>query len=466
MWREPLRSALVALLVGAVSATSHGSDPAEAAEQVRAHIEADRWREALAVARAAESLHPGDPESDTALGEALYRAGQIEEARTVLADVVVREVEPPPRAMTVLGLIHAAEGGYDRAVDLMSRAIEQAPDDAFVLYWGSGVQETRADAIATLEHYLSVAADDDPDRVEGVRGTLRLYRALGEDAVWVREAMPDRMELPLVPIRDGWGSLAGYRIDVHPGDRGKAVGVLFDTGSPALYLTEKVSKKRGIEPLAEETTFGGGGDGRHRSERGRFDRFRIGEANFRSALAYTTPRAVDPGKRFKGLIGVSPFRGYRVVIDLADHRLRLEPAPAEPEPGGVPYWTVSGQLLVGVEAVGGPTGLFLLDTGATRTMVDVAFARAVPGVVEGGATRVRGYGGIRKGVIRAEGLDLRFQGVGNAGRSVNLADMTYRSRLCGVQISGFLGLDVLDGARITVDTVHRRVYVEPAQRPR
>jgi len=42
---------------------------------------------------------------------------------------------------------------------------------------------------------------------------------------------------------------------------------------------------------------------------------------------------------------------------------------------------------------------------------------------------------------------------------MNAVDLTQRSRLGGTQISGFLGLDLLDGLEVVLDTVHRRVWL-------
>jgi hypothetical protein len=39
-------------------------------------------------------------------------------------------------------------------------------------------------------------------------------------------------------------------------------------------------------------------------------------------------------------------------------------------------------------------------------------------------------------------------------------DLTLRSRLGGVQLSGYLGLDLLGGKRLVIDTEMRRLRVE------
>jgi hypothetical protein len=45
-----------------------------------------------------------------------------------------------------------------------------------------------------------------------------------------------------------------------------------------------------------------------------------------------------------------------------------------------------------------------------------------------------------------------------------VSDFSLRSRLAGVEIAGYLGLDVLDRSRLVVDTVTRAVSATPADR--
>ena len=50
-------------------------------------------------------------------------------------------------------------------------------------------------------------------------------------------------------------------------------------------------------------------------------------------------------------------------------------------------------------------------------------------------------------------MRLRYQGRQNAEPVLNAGDLDQRSRLGGVEVSGFLGLDILDRTRIVIDTV-------------
>ncbi len=424
------------------------------ADHVRELIEKDRWPEALAEARALVAEIPG-PAASMALGEALYRAGLIDDAGEALAQVAGSD-DAPARALAQLGLVRVAQGKEGEAVTLMERAVAAAPRDPWVVYRASGAARSRAGAIELLKTYLETAPSDDPDRLEGARGTIRLYTALGERKVWVPVTSPERLEVPLTPLA---GTGGGYFIEATLA-RKKKIRLLLDTGSTGLFVVERAVKKGGLTPLSLETVFAGGGSGRAQSSRGLLSKLAIGGLEFSDALVTTTKDEFDPQGRVHGVLGLNVFSGYRVTLDLAKGRLILEPCAAEP--AGAPYWDVAGQMLVSASATAGPQGLFLFDTGATRSMIARSFVDRVPGASVEGAAGVRTYGGNVAGASAVRGVRLRFLDLESADGRVYTSDLTQRSRLGGVEVSGFLGMDLLDGTTIVVDTRGQKVAVIPA----
>jgi hypothetical protein len=149
-------------------------------------------------------------------------------------------------------------------------------------------------------------------------------------------------------------------------------------------------------------------------------------------------------------------------MDLAGQRLTLDPCDADPP--GARYWEVSGQMLVRAGAAQSAEGLFLFDTGATRSMLSRAFAASVPGAEIASPAAVRTFGGTVPGASFVRGVKLRFGDLTSDGASVHASDLTQRSRLSGVEVSGFLGMDLLDGTTIVVDTCEQRVAVRAVRR--
>jgi predicted aspartyl protease len=427
--------------------------PAATVGHVRELIAKDQWKEALEEARVVAVESPG-PDAGAALGEALYRAGQIDDAGEVLAPIAAND-DAPARALAQLGLVRAAQGKDGEAIALLERAVAKAPRDPWVVYRASAAARTRARAVELLETYLQIATGDDPDRLLGARGTIRLDKALGERNVWVRVSSPERLEVPLKPLVGGNGFFVEATIA-----NGKKIRLLLDTGSTGLFVVERAVKKGGLTPLAEETVFAGGGEGRTSSSRGLLATLAIGGLQFADALVTTTKSEFDPQGRIHGVLGLNVFSGYRVTMNLARGRLLL--TPCGDDASGAPYWEVGGQMLVNASAVGGPGGLFLFDTGATRSMLARSFVDRVPGAQVERAATVRTYGGDVGGASSARGVRLRFLDLEGRGSTVFTSDLTQRSRLGGVEVSGFLGMDLLDGTTIVVDTRARRVAVASA----
>ena len=444
----------------AMLAAAEPLDGCAAEGRVVSLIELHRWRDALAEARDSHRRAPDDPRGVTALGEALYRAGELQAVRELLAPIAGDDA-PPATALTLLGLVSLAEGKAGEAVEWMDRALTIAPEDRRVLYRSAEAAESRAEAARRLERYLELSEGDDPDRVEGVRGRLRMLRALGDRQVWVAESRPDRVELPLQLVPQPGGGVLGAVVKVSIGEKGKPVRVLLDSGSSGLFLVERMARKRGFEKLSDETAFGGGGDKRHASPRGLFSRLGVGELVFHDALASTTTAEFDSTGRYHGVLGLSVFDGYRVTIDLARGKLVLDRTDERID--GASYWMVSGQMLVRAAAPEGEPALFLFDTGATSSVLDLDYAERVPGaeVVEGGS--LRGYGGAIRQAYLVREARVTFQEFDTGAGALRATDLSLRSHLGGVQLAGFLGLDLLGGRRLVVDTVGRRVRVERAR---
>jgi hypothetical protein len=183
----------------------------------------------------------------------------------------------------------------------------------------------------------------------------------------------------------------------------------------------------------------------------------IGDLRFTDALVTTTAQEIEPTGRYHGVLGLSIFDGYHVTIDLARERLVLEtaggdplrrgPAPLRPPlrpVTGSPYWSVQSQMLVEATTADGRTGLFLFDTGATASLLSLDFADAAKAWI-GGKNQARGYGGVLRDAREVRGVKLRFQGLETGGSPMIASDLAQRSRLGGVEVSGYLGLDCSRG---------------------
>ena len=95
-------------------------------------------------------------------------------------------------------------------------------------------------------------------------------------------------------------------------------------------------------------------------------------------------------------------------------------------------------------------------------MIGRSLADTMPGARIERAASVRTYGGNVAGASSVRGVTLRFLDVFGDGGQVYTSDLTQRSRLGGVEVSGFLGMDLLDKTKIVVETRAHRVAVVSA----
>lgn len=141
----------------------------------------------------------------------------------------------------------------------------------------------------------------------------------------------------------------------------------------------------------------------------------------------------------------------------------IEPGEAVLEGGAaeVPFRTFHNLMLVDVAIDGGEPRPFILDTGATGTVVDIAAAEVKP-EAELGAITLKGAGGeVEAGLVKLDSLALGDARLLNA--TVTRADLAPLRGMMGADIVGVLGYDFLGHFIVKVDYGNSRVtFYEPA----
>ncbi len=163
------------------------------------------------------------------------------------------------------------------------------------------------------------------------------------------------------------------------------------------------------------------------------------------------------------LLGISVFAGYRVTLDLDRRRLTLD--MRTDDPSGESFWWVSGQMLVRAGAGSGTEGLFIFDTGASGTVLASTFIEELEEATVGEATAVRSFGGMVPEARWVDDVELGFGGLRTSG-PLRTYDLSTRSKLGGVEISGLLGLDLLGQRRIVIYPVAQRVGIASGRHER
>ena len=399
------------------------------------------------------------------LGHQAFRDGRFEQAEQLLTEALADpDVPNADRGRVLLARIAAASGDGQAMAEHLAEIDALASDDPYVLFWTADLISDRERMRALLERYIEIAPEEQADWVEAARGRLRLDAALGDREIWRRSDAPETITLPLRMSWDDRGRILGFIIEVQLGEKKKPVKLMLDTGSTGLFLVERVAKKHGAEWLSEETAFGGGGDKRHRNRRGILSQLRVGDLRYEEVLVGTTRRELEPYGRYHGLIGIQAFRGYAMQLDLVRQQLllrRIDEAQESTEQGQ-PYWMISGQMLVRAAADGAQEGLFLFDTGASWSILGSRYAATIEGTQQQATRDVRGFGGKVEGASIVEGATVRFDGQSSRGEALRAFDLSLRSAVADVTISGFVGLDLMMENRVEIDTMAQRVRLVTA----
>jgi predicted aspartyl protease len=196
------------------------------------------------------------------------------------------------------------------------------------------------------------------------------------------------------------------------------------------------------------------------------------------AIILLGKRTMNPGVEAEGLLPAHLLRRYHVVFDYPGKKFTIA-RPGSLKPRGVritaPVHERSGFPRIEVEIAGKPFG-FLLDTGASYTMISVAqleaWSREHPGWPK--AVGAVGAANMGLGAMEANGLmlgmpeigwgDFRIKSVAAISRPVGTFER-YMSAMMTSPIVGALGGNILRAFRVEIDYANGVVYLEKKGSP-
>ena len=435
---------------------------------------------------AAEALQAGDGDLHAFRADLEWRCGR---PRRAYGEALAAIGDDPEAALgwLVLARVLAARFRFSAARAAAERAVALAPRSArvwFALAEVAAERPRRRQALASyLEH--AAAAGEPPERIAGARDNLLLIDALGDRPVWVvrRREVPGR--LPLEPLAGRPGTLRGWLVEIAVGGRRK-VPALLDSGASGLHLAPTALRRVPMEVLTRGTLFGGGGSGSHAVVRGLLDELRLGPLTFSSALAVRSAGSLERHGAYQAIVGLDVLAsaGVRVIVDPFTREVRLalpdaggeeqgDPLAVDPWPEGeegVTLYRVAGQLLVEAEVetqAERRRALLLFDTGASRSLIDGGLLDEMGQRFRRGSRRASAYGGQLELLGEVPRLQLAVGGSRRHLKGVGVIDLASRSRITGVRVCGFIGLDLLARHVMEIDLGRGRVVLRPrGGRPR
>jgi hypothetical protein len=150
-----------------------------------------------------------------------------------------------------------------------------------------------------------------------------------------------------------------------------------------------------------------------------------------------------------GVIGTDVFKDFLARIDPHRHVMDLKPYPEAPLPSASKMYRIGHQLLVHGSANGRAEGYFLLDTGASASLISKAAATTVLAAATGfDSVRMRGVRGELPGI--AAPARVFVAGSEWSDPEAVAVDLDHLSRETGVELLG-VGFPLLSQAAVTID---------------
>ena len=317
--------------------------------------------------------------------------------------------------------------------------------------------------IEALEKYVSMADPSrDEEEREALRQHIKLDRALDGRKLMVLATAYEKTELPLLKLTNDETHLRSYGLEVSL--NGNKLRLLLDTGASGILIRRAAAEKAGVARLSD-ANFRGFGNAMKlpAGYRGLADRLRLGDVELHNVLVNVANQDIVTNE--DGLIGTDVFAQYLVTLDFSAGKLRLDllpdyhPADDELQDRTIPsqmqnaarIYRFGHILLIPTRVSESREVLFVLDSGAARTLISYDMAAEVSKIKRDDRMRVSGISGQVADVYQTGDLYLQFAGFHQKNLGMTTFDMWDQSRRLGTEVSGFLGLPILNLFTLTID---------------
>jgi predicted aspartyl protease len=444
------------LVLAALPCRAQSGDPLAAGRKaLRNDGVATAWR----LAQEALKDHPDSAASHEFAGEVLFRRGEFDLARAEFESATKLDLRFAP-AWWGLARVAECESQHKTAREYFQRAFELDPNDPRIVRdWLARLSGTNL--LSALEKY-SLQAQISPGEREDFEQSVQLAKAIQGRALTTLASAYTSTEIQIATFVNEKTRMRSYGLDASV--NGTILHLLLDTGASGIVIPRKTAERAGVTRLAQATLRGFGDSSRPSAGyRGVAERLGISSVEYRNALISVADQ--DSVGIADGLIGANVFAAFLVTLDFAGRKMRLDPLPGyrpgsnQAEDRVVPprmehaarVFRFGHLLLLGTRVNGSREALFVLDTGADRTLISYDLANEVSRLTPETRMRMNGINGRVVDLYQTSDVVLQFAGFEQKSMGMTSIDTWEQSRRIGTEISGFLGLPVLDLFTLTID---------------
>jgi tetratricopeptide (TPR) repeat protein len=411
--------------------------------------------------------------AQTAMAEVYFRQGKIAESQQILLRLVKSQAAGS-RTFFALAKIYLATGNYKAAKALLEVAHKMDPKDPDVeeaRVWSL----TREEHLQQLKKRIEDGNFEDQQERDAVAGMIAILedRQKNQNRTCKLVSNVTKTEIRLSPLLYDAKRIRGYGLSVKVNDA--LASLMLDSDAGGILVSSKIAEKAGLSKIADSLVHDVGDAGPAKGYLAFAEKLKIGDLEFENCYV----EVINNRKALEddGLIGTNVFENYLIDLNFPEEKLRLSQLPSYPnelrvqpslnsEPNTTSHlhnnWTppefadfekvyrFGHMLLLPLDLNKAPAHLFLLDTGAFDNSVSPAAAKEASKISTDSDIRVKGLIEEVKTGFTTGNMLVTFGHFQQRGDLIAF-DMTGISNSVGTEVSGTLGLAMLEHLEIKLD---------------
>jgi predicted aspartyl protease len=417
---------------------------------VRTALRIGLFQDAQREAAFLRTMAPASPEALSAYADAVWSAGQFDEAEEAWEKALALSPEAA-RARHGLARSLASRSRLDAALIEAQAALKTAPRDGEIHHTVGSIYERMGryeQAAAAFGDYINLLPNKDrSDKAAWSRSQVRFLKSFGEkQPLLIADA--DAQRLHTVDFR-----LIDDKVIVKARvNGGRLQDFVLDTGSEQTTISRQTASSANVRPITYTLSAGVGEVGLRGLQLGRIDEFEIGTLKLQNVptLIKAPPLRGVPKKETESF---SPMAfGLSMIIDYGTRKLTI--GRSLPEERADIHMGLRHHRLTMVRGVinnNRPT-YFVVDTGgevisistSTAESLNVAMSRKI-------GLKVYGTSGWDREAFLMPGVNLKFDDIAYPNFSVVVLNLRAPSVLLGFEVGGIVGHKFLSPYRVSLD---------------